>query len=209
MLKKVVKWVGGRLWDLATNNVSLVITWAAGSGLMFYLGSITEWANLIGPLGWALIAVATMLVVSFGFYLWSLGTINRSTEVFAKQKAAAGGVNVLAPSHDHERINLADFYSPYLQYNENVRFTDCELLGPAGVFLDQCSLKDLLWLECEIVIVRDDRRVKGVVAFKNAFVLRGKLIRATVFMSYAQYQLLPDEIKTGVPVISDGRIGDV
>lgn len=201
-------------WAKQAKDIIQYLIWLStligGAGLMVYLGSITSWAVWLGPLGGALIAIGAMLLVSVAYYLWTLATTQRSMEAFAKAKIESKGISVLAPSHDHERINMADFYHPFFFATENVRFTDCELLGPATVAIfEGCTFQDGGFIDCEIVIVRSDRPIKGVSAFRHCSFLRGRLIRITLMMNFQQYQALPDIIKRGTPVISDGTIGDI
>jgi hypothetical protein len=209
MFKKTTKWLGGRLWDLTTNNATIVITWVAGGGLMFYLGSITEWAKAFGPLGWALIAVGAATLLSFGYWVLAKAINGTALRKFAQDKISARAINTLAPTHNYERINLSDFYSPFFFANENIQFTDCELYGPALMGIDSVSFHSLGFIDCEIVICRDDRAITGAMMFKNCHFLRGKIIRATFIMNHKTYLTLPQMMRDNVRVISDGRIGDV
>jgi hypothetical protein len=206
---KAITFIGRRLWELATSNSGQIAVWLGGSGLMFYLGSITQWAQTLGPLGWALIAVASMFLVSLGFALWSWASVRLAQQSLASAKAQAGKVNVLSRSHENERINASDFYSPFFIPIEHVSFTDCELLGPASVYFIGGTFDRVHFVGCEIVIVRPDRPVKGVTSFRFATFLRGRFIGLTLLMNLDQYNKLPDDMKAGVPVISDGRVGDI
>jgi len=176
---------------------------------MFYLGSITEWAKWIGPLGWAASAVVIMLLVSAGFAIWSWASVKKGGLDLAKSKILAGKVNVLAPIHEHERVNLADFYSPFCHAIANVRFTDCEILGPATVYFAGGTFNGVSFTECDIVIIRADRPIFGATRFSQPVFLRGRVVRLTMLMTIEEYQLLPQGVRENVPVISDGRIGDL
>lgn len=204
-----------RLWETAKvgkDVVSYVLwlgTFIGWSAIMLYLGSITAWAAPIGPMGWLIIAVLTFTIGSGGYAWFSYGRSQRIMAKFSDKKAAAGSVNVLAPLHQHERINAADFYHPFFRPTKNARFEECELMGPASVFINGGTLDSCGFYECEAVIVRDDRPIKGVTAFFNCVFLRCSMYRLTLFMNYQQYLTMPPEFRTGVTVISDGRIGDV
>lgn len=205
-----------RIWAFAKGAKDIVqyalwlSSFIGGGGLMIYFASITKWAIWLGPLGWALIAIAAMLLVMIGYYIWTVANSRRALNEYVRAKIDARGVNTLAPEHDHERINLSDFYHPLFFPTEHVRFTDCELLGPASIaIIDSCVFDGCGFIDCEFVIVRSDRPVRGVSAFRACTFLRGRLIRITLLMNIQQYQNLPAIMRQQIPVISDGRIGNI
>jgi len=53
--------MGQRGWDLYTLLKTSGVL--AGGSLMYYLGTLTEWARALGPLGIALIVVAVVLLL--------------------------------------------------------------------------------------------------------------------------------------------------
>ena len=63
--------------------------------------------------------------------------------------------------------------------------------------------------ECEIVIVRSDHPIIGATMFKFCNFNRCNFFRITFMLNHRSYENLPDDFRRGVPVISDGRIGDV
>jgi hypothetical protein len=128
---------------------------------------------------------------------------------YAREKASASGTNTLAPTHEHERIELWTFYHPFYRATENVRFENCELFGPANIAAQDCAFVDGEFHECEIIIVRPDRPVKGAMLFRRCNFVRFRLYRATFLMNIETYNSLPAEMRASVRVISDGRIGDL
>jgi hypothetical protein len=201
--------VGRGLWDLTTNNAGTIIVWLGGTGLMIYLASITEWMRGAGPFGWVAGAVCVALLAALAYAALTYAKVKRGVYRLAKVKIDSGKVNVLAPTHEHERLNAVDFYSPDYHPIENVRFTDCDLLGPASVYFMGGTFNAVKFYDCEIVIVRDDRPVRGVTAFASPWFLRGRFYRLTMMMNIKQYKALPEEMRKGVTVISDGRVGDL
>jgi hypothetical protein len=193
------------LWSFAIWIVSLI----GGSSLLYYLGSITDWAHAAGPLGWAVIAIFTMVVAAFGYAAYGYATMQRSLARYGNAKAEAGHTNPLAPVHQHERIDLSQFYHPFHKATEKVRFENCELMGPASIFLDGCVLNEGLFRECDVVVVRPDRPVSGVTKFQFCHFVNCKFFRVTFFMPYDHYK---DFQKIGgqpMKIISDGQIGDI
>jgi hypothetical protein len=197
-------------WDRVANNWPGIIIFVGGSGLMTWLASLTEWAKWLGPLGWVLIAIIAMLIFNIALLLWGVAADKRLLRHFTRAKIEAKALNIMAPSHDFQRLNVSDFYHPQFLPTQNVRFTDCELLGPANLALQGNSHVDgVIFVDCDVIIVRPDRPIRGAVVFSNPTILRGRLVRITFLMNHTQWTQMPQEFRTGVPVISDGRIGDV
>jgi hypothetical protein len=203
-----------RFWGLAK---SFKDAWTFGvwlwtllglSGFVIYLATITEWARAAGPLGWALMAILTVFVVCAGYALFWYAVKTHAFARYMKLKVESSSVNVLAPVHQHERINAMDFYHPFHRPTEDARFEDCEILGPASVWFKGCIFNVGQFNDCDVVIVRDDRPVSGLTAFHRCAFLRCHFFRLTLFMNYESFQ----QMKQAVPhftIISDGRIGDV
>jgi len=208
-LKKATKSLWAWMLDSAIEHWPAIIIAAIGGGGMTYLAQASTWLNAYGPVAWGAVGLGSILVISFIYFLWGYARLQIELSAYTKAKASGPGANVLSPTHEHERINLSDFYHPYFRPTENARFEDCELMGPAYVVINGCSFLHGSFIECEIVIVRSDRPVKGAMMFKFCTFLRCNLYRVTWLMNYDQYKALPEEMRAKVPVISDGRIGEI
>lgn len=176
---------------------------------MYYFASISNWLSPYGPVAWGGIGIVTILLLSFAFFLFGVAREKVAIADYTKAKSTATGTNTLAPVHQDERIELSSFYHPFYRATENARFENCELFGPALILAEGCSFLDGSFIECEIVIVRPDRPVKGIMAFKHCTFVRFTLYRATLLMNIETYKAMPADVKAYVPVISDGRVGDI
>jgi len=204
-IKSALSW----LLDQFIEHLPTVLTVVVAGGGMSYLASITKWLEPYGPVSWGSIGIAAMLVVSFAYYLLGIARDRHAQATYVRAGISTHGVNVLAPIHQHERISLWTFFHPFYHPTENARFEDCEFFGPANLVLDGAQLFTGGFCECEIVIVRPDRPVKGAMLFKNCTFLDFQMYRVTLLMNITTYQGLPDVIRQNVPVISDGRVGDI
>lgn len=155
-----------------------------------------------------MVVLLSLFTCALIYALYAVGRSKLALYRFASKKIFAEKVNVLATSHDHERIELGHFFHPYFRPTESVRFEHCDLLGPASIAflggsMDQCGMYG-----CEIVIVRPDRPIRSAVVFKNCMIVRCNLFGVTLLMSIEHYN---QSALRGmqVPVISDGRIGDI
>jgi len=186
-----------------------IVAVAFSGGGMTYLAKASEFLQPYGPVVWGAIGITTIVLLSLSYLFYSMAKSKSALANYANQRREVYSVNVLAPTHNNERIDIANFFHPFFKITENVRFEDCELFGPASMFLDRCNLTGCNIHDCEIVIVRPDRPIKGVTAFKQCSFINCALYRVTWVMNYASYMSLPEAFRSGIPVISDGRIGDI
>jgi hypothetical protein len=124
------------------------------------------------------------------------------------RRAEATTVNPLASYFSKQRLRLADFYHPFFKATRAAKFEDCELLGPVAVALMGGQFLHSAFLDCEVVIVKDDANVQGVTAFENCIFDRCKFFGVTLFITKEQYLSMK---RQGVapPVISDGTAGEL
>ena len=178
-------------------------------GGMSYLSIITSWLNAWGPIAWAAgfwIGVFLFLAMR---WLWTVTRLRKVLIEYTVKKTDAYGVKTLAPVHQSEVIDLWRFYNPFFRPTENVRFENCDLMGPLNLVADGCQFLHSVFIDCEIVIVRPDRPVKGATQFRFCTLLRCQIYRVTLLMNKQTYDTLPPEMRQSVTVTSDGRVGDI
>ena len=176
---------------------------------MSYLASISGFLEPYGPVVYGVVGLLSLLLFALVYWIYGMAISKVALAGYTKRKTEASGASVLSPVQENRQLNLADFYHPYFRSTENVRFENCDLMGPALVHIDGCNLRDGGMVDCEIVIARPDRGIKGAVAFKFCTFVRCHFYRATFVLSIDQYRNFPDYFRQNVPVISDGRIGDI
>lgn len=203
----------GAIWPWMLEKVFehsvAIITILFGSGVMAYLAAISEFLRPYAPLSYGVVFLLSLLVFSVSYAIYSWAASRTALVRYARHKTETFTVNVLSPIHEDERIDLMSFYHPFFRKTENARFENCELYGPAYVLFDGCRFDTGIMSECEIVIVRPDRGIKGVTVFCNCTFLRCNFYRVTFLMAFPNYQNFPDGLKRGMPVISDGRVGNI
>ena len=205
VLSSVVNWGIG--W-LITHGPTLIAAFVGGGG-MVYLASISEPVSQFGLLGWFSIGLITFLIIGVTFACFGVWKERSTLAEFTKKSIYVNSSNPLSPMHKDEKINLIDFYHPFYKATTNVRFENCDFMGPSNVFADGGTFDRCGFNDCEIVIVRKDRPVKGGIHLVRPFLVNCQLYRVTFLMPFDQYQSLPIEMKKGILVISDGRVGDI
>lgn len=179
---------------------------------MTYLASITKWLEPWGPIAWGAVGLGSVLIANLGvaiaFYIYSLSRQRVVQARYVDAKINSSSVNVLAPIHQNERINLIDFFHPFYKPINQMRFENCDLMGPCNLALQEgCSFLGCNMEACEIVVVRPHVPITGATAFAGCQFINCRIFRATLLMNSATYNALPPLFKANVLVISDGTAG--
>lgn len=158
---------------------------------MSYAAKISTWLEPWGPVGWVAIggiaAVVLLLFVMCCYWIYAKSRSYLRSSAFVDRVVGTYSINPLNDHFTRERINLGAFYNPFFQQIDNVKFQDCELLGPAyiwpvgGVF-DRSPLFD-----CDIVILRPGARSFTITKMVNCTFERCKFHRVTLCLAYDQY----------------------
>ena len=197
---------------LLDNFIDKWEVWVAAivsGGGMTYLATITAWLNTWGPIAWAAAFWSGVFLFLAMRWIWVVTRFRKAIIDYTVTKTAASGVKTLEPTHQNERIELWCFYHPFFKPTENIRFENCDLVGPTNFAMERCQFLRSAFIECEIVIVRPDRPVMSAARFKSCILLNCRIYRVTLLMNKLDYDALPPEMRSAIPVISDGRISDV
>lgn len=203
--RSLIAWLSDWLID----HWPTLATAAIGGGGMAYLASLSAFINQYGALGWGAIALASALAIAITLACIGYWKERSALADFARKSTLSVKTNPLSPTHQHELIQMGDFFHPYYKPIQDVRFDNCDLMGPAYVFSEGGTFSHCSFEACEIVIVRPDRRVTGGLHLMRSVFVNCRLYRVTFLMTIDQYNDMPEAVKKGLPVISDGRVGDL
>lgn len=148
---------------LLAGNVSI-------TGFGAFLASITEWAILLGPLGWLFAGLGSALVFSTMLYVSALFSEARSRRELNKKRAEKSThINILEDHFEGEIIHVHDLWSFQHQLLEGKRFHKCRFVGPMVIaFLDDVSAVGISANHCNFIEIGTSL-VYGVVGFKRCF----------------------------------------
>lgn len=203
--KSLKSWIGDALID-HWPTITLAIV---GSGGMGYLASLSTLISRYGAVGWTTVALASALAIAITLACFGYWKERSALADYARKSTLSVRTNPLSPIHQHELIQMGDFFHPYYKPVQNVRFENCDLMGPANVFAEGGAFENCNFEGCEIVIARSDRRVIGGIHLVRPVLLNCRLYRITFLMTIDQYNSMPQPMRQGLPVISDGRVGDL
>jgi hypothetical protein len=198
--------------DRIRENWIFIVGTAGSGGFMTYLAAITKWLEPWGPIGWGVIGLGSIIITNLGiaiaFYIYAVAK-QRSVQLrYIESKIGSSSANILAPIHHNERINLVDFFHPFYKPTKQVRFENCDLMGPSNILIAGCMFDGCNFVDCETVIVLPDSQLRGVTFFEGCHFVNSRLYRCTLFMPMETYRTFPDLMKVGLPIISDGNAGE-
>ncbi|MGR2947838.1 hypothetical protein ABMX85_21415 [Vibrio vulnificus] len=207
--KKAISSLASWITDWFISHGPTLIAAFIGGGGMAYLASISEPVSKFGVIGWLSIGLVAFFILGATFACFGVWRERSTLAEFTKKSMYVNASNPLSPIHKDEKINLIDFYHPFYKAARNIRFENCDLMGPANIYADGGTFDQCGFNDCEIIIVRTDRPIKGGIHLHRPFLVNCHLYRVTFIMPLEQYQSLPKQMKDGIPVISDGRVGDI
>jgi len=150
LLRSTATW----LWDWVIEH-SAAIAVTAGGALMTYIAAVSEALSNYGPVGWGAVGIATVLVLSLAVLLFSFGKKIRVRAAYDALNLEKGSlVNPLDSTFVGKRILLNDFVLPSFPIIDGKTFVDCELVGPACIYLQfgnqinepKAPRMDAIWL---------------------------------------------------------------
>ncbi|MEX2138229.1 MAG: hypothetical protein WD894_03155 [Pirellulales bacterium] len=192
-----------------SHPVAVVST--VGGAVMAYLAAATTWLSAYGPIAWGGAFLAAFILI--GLAWWTIGVAESRYHLnrFIKRRALTADINPLDDHFTRRRIKLIDFFHPFYRPNQAVKFQDCELFGPAVIYLRTgVTFLHSELLSCEAVIVKPNSKVVGATVFESCTFERCKIYGVTFFLSKGDYLALTTLIGTEhFKAISDGTVGDI
>jgi hypothetical protein len=202
-LIKLLKW-------LVTIAEKVVNFWPVfGAVAVTFAASITNWLSKYGPIAWASAGIASYLLLVCGYWIYAKARGSLAATKFSEGRDKLSTINPLQGVFANQRIRLSDFYNTFFQATKNAKFTDCELLGPAAIYLfGSTKLEHAFFSNCEAVLLKNNTTVVGATVFDSCIFERCKFFGVTFFMSR---EMLIHFRESGIPlrVISDGTAGDL
>jgi hypothetical protein len=195
--------IGQWCWDRVAGNWPALVALVGGGG-MSYLASVTSWVNRWGPVAWGATGLLSVLLIAGIYLVYGTARAKIGIAKYIEKKIETSTVNVLAPSHVNERIELTQFYHPYLTPTEHARFENCDLMGPAYVAVTASTFDGCIMNDCQIVIVRPMAPVSSAILLKFCTFVRCRLYRVVWLMDQQTYLAMPPEARAGMSVISEG-----
>jgi hypothetical protein len=186
------------------------LVWAlVGTTLMTYIGYLSRWLSPYAPISW--VAVGLLGGIMLAFLAW-IGAHIHARVVRTRTERLwieTASVNPLDGVFRKQRIRVSDFFHPYYKATQAAKFEDCDLLGPATVFVAGGTFLNTNFNRCQAVIVLPNVKAIGVVAFENCTFERCSFYEVTFLLPKPLYEQFRKDIKGDpIPAISDGTAGN-
>ena len=166
--------LGQWVYDLVANNwTQMVAIFVAGGG-MTYLSAVTEWTAALGPAGVGAIGLLSALIAYIAIsYAQLLRAKRRAQDTEARAidhwQHQTDAINPLDDTFHRKRINLADLAHPTKRKIIGKKFTDCQLVGPANLFIfHNTTFFNVGFIDCDIVLTKQDAVLSNVTGLENS-----------------------------------------
>jgi hypothetical protein len=181
-------------------------------GGMAYLAAFTDWMKPWGPIGWAAIGFLSMIIVigCYAIYWWARRY--KTTIAFTEKLLQSTTINPLSDNFSKQRIKLVDFFNTFYQPVKTTKFQDCELLGPSNFYPTGCSFHSPGFINCQVVIIAQNKKIIGATQFNNCIFERCRFFEVIFYMEKDEYLSWKIELGAGIEkmtIISDGNAGNL
>ncbi len=182
-----------------------------------WLSSGVAWIDHYGAFGWFVAflfgtLVAGLILLTLVLVRYALVALSSRTR-WAKETE---NINPLADELKKTRFKVIDLMNPFTRLISQKRVYDCELVGPANLFLyKNCSFFGVRFYDCVGVVLRPDNNgsvyTGGAAIIKDFEMHRGAIFGVTILVPpHGAAQLaqlgLPFVTYTGIPEIDNAPI---
>ena len=194
--------VGQWIYDRLSGNWVLIVSLLGGVS-MTYLAKITEWIRPWGPVGWGVVGLSSALLLALLISLATL-VIAQATKRRAEARAIVRwsektiGLNPMDKEFRNQRINLIDLANPISRVIGGKRFINCEIIGPATVFLrgGKGGFRDITFAEANIIPIKSPFPLFSIYTVADCDFIECKFFAVTL--------LIPMQM---IPIFEAGYVG--
>jgi len=167
-----------------------------GSALLAYLAYLADVASKYAPFSYGVIALAAFMLISAGYAVYSWGRAKYYLAEFEDRRSKSTAVNPLAKQFQRLRISAIDFYHPYFIQTRAALFENCEIYGPAHLFISGSIFNGISSFEdCDCVVINKKVTSKTATAFEGCVFESCRFYRILFLTTAQQYR---DFVAAGV-----------
>lgn len=187
-LASVWKW----LWE-NFSKIATMAGWAMTFAIPAWAASAVEALNVYAPLSWILAGFTGMALMAIAYSAIGVGafwwTTARIRSVWAREHHT---VNPLETVFRNQRINVADLVTPFNRVVANKTFLDCELIGPANIYISATHFQSMAmqaneFNPCEAVMLLNEADLHSAITFHDCVFTRCKFYGLTLFFREYAY----------------------
>lgn len=173
--------LGAAIWGVFFPTTSFVLpAWGARAS-----GVFSEYS----PLSWVVAGFAGLFIYALCVALYGFGQSRSVRSKYdARFMAETGGVDPLSKVFEGKRIFLNDFILPSNPFVNGKTFVDCEIVGPANMFLAMGNaINDIRPGLVDAVVLSGDRQFHNGFNFFNCTFRGCTFHRVTLFFTAQEY----------------------
>jgi hypothetical protein len=185
MARRINRFLATLEWRWSLGN----FVWAALTGTSFVLPAwATRAAGVFSqyaPLSWVAAGFAGLLSYAVGIAVYGYGRrLIVRARYDAKFLAESGGIDPLAKVFEGKRIFLNDFILPSNPIVMDKTFVDCEIVGPANIWLaSENAINDVRPGLVDAVALSGEKYFNNGFSFRNCTFRSCTFHRVTIFFS--------------------------
>lgn len=159
---------------------------------------LTTALDSYSPFSWTIATLTGGCLFLLSAWIWSAARVNLERIEYAKEQSKIkDDFNPVDQIYTKKRIFLQNFRTQFNDRVSNKTFVDCELYGPAVIFLsNKISLSGINIAACEFVCVKNGSNLYNCIVFEDFTVTRGKMRGLTIFVH-----------ESLVPIVNSGVAG--
>lgn len=183
-------------WDRLLKWSPTVLGTAFSSYIAGWATATTNAVSQYAPLSWIAAALVGGCMFLLARALWYSARVNAEKLEFARDAGKrTSSINPVDAVFTKQRIELQQFRNQFNEVVDGKTFVDCELYGPAVVFLlGNISMSGAGIANCEFVRVRNGAAVFNSIPFSNLTVTRGKMRGLTILVP----ESMVDTVNAGI-----------
>ncbi|HRE43325.1 MAG TPA: hypothetical protein PKY87_05075 [Terricaulis sp.] len=189
-IKLAIAWC----WNHLT-KISMFLSWAISFALPAWAASTVEILSAYSPLSWVIAGLAGWAIAGLGYAGVGIGaywrTMAKIRSVWAR---SPNPVDPMETVFRNKRINVADLITPYHRVISNKNFIDCELVGPANLFIAVTSGSGSLafhgntFQPSETVMIKNDASPPNAIVLQDCSFSRCTFYGVILFFREAVFE---------------------
>lgn len=176
---------GKLLWDLGQAGLA-----AMSIGIPAWAASASAWLNAWGPIAWVAAGFGGFLC--FVVSLWILGKFRDnwiSSTIKRRFYEGTTRINPLETVFSHVRISIEDLLPPLVLRVNDKTFINCDIVGPAQIYLERSTMTNSGGESIDAVIGRPGASSMNGIFFINCAFRDCRFYRVTFLILESDYDL--------------------
>lgn len=190
-----------KILDRLESRLSLILIIAGTgifSGITTYLASgVAALSEKLGYFGlWLFFSVCILLCFSaFALFAWAQSRLAMANAT-RKWTTEVDFINPLNSEFSRKRINITKMPHPSINTLMKKKFIECEIIGPAAVFLgNNTTLLSTTFIDCDFAVTKLRPHLSNAIILQDVTILGGSISGVIFFIHPAGLHVLDKDIR--------------